>query len=111
MVRYLRAAVQDDINWILAGENIIESPIYGVLNLCRYLAHQEQGWQQPMSKGAGATWALGHVPKEHCQIVAQARACYPSDEPVSADERRHDGHLWDIEALTGFRDYVLCRQD
>ena len=101
-----RDAAIDDVRWIVSGENLVESPFYGVLNCCRFLAHERIGWEVPMSKEAGAEWALEAIDPIHQPIVAQALECYRSDEPVDPASRRTDGHDWDTDGLIGLRDEV-----
>ncbi|MFP3883546.1 MAG: aminoglycoside adenylyltransferase domain-containing protein [Actinomycetota bacterium] len=101
-----RAAVQEDIDWILAGRHIIETPFYGVLNLCRWLMQEANGWDRPTSKDAAGMWALEHTPPHLHQIVAQGLACYRSPEDVAPEERRTDGHDWDTVQLLKFRDHL-----
>ena len=102
-----RAAILDDLAWILAGDHIIESPFYGVLNCCRVLAlDAAYGWDQVLSKDEGGEWALANLPEALRPTVAQALACYRSPEPVPSDQRHTDGHDWDAPPLLQFRDHV-----
>jgi streptomycin 3"-adenylyltransferase len=102
-----RAAILDDLTWILAGDHIVESPLYGVLNCCRVLALDAcHGWDQVLSKDEGAEWALANLPEAFRPTVAQALACYRSPEPVPRDRRETDGHDWDAPPLLQFRDHV-----
>jgi GrpB-like predicted nucleotidyltransferase (UPF0157 family)/predicted nucleotidyltransferase len=104
-----RDAVLYDLAWILQGDRILDSPIYGILNCCRVLALEADGWARVLSKEEGGEWALANLPEQHRPMVAQALACYRSPEPVSADERRTHGHDWDQQSLHEFRDYVHGR--
>jgi predicted nucleotidyltransferase len=101
-----RASILDDLDWILEDDHLLESPFYGVLNCCRALELEAEGWDRVLSKDEGGDWALQHLPAEHHAIVAQALACYRSPEPVPESERRTDGHSWDGRALQLLRDYV-----
>jgi len=105
-VEYYRAAIVDDLDWILENENILESPFYGVLNCCRVLEQHQNGWQNFFTKDEGGEWAIKNLPADYHAIISQALACYRSSENVSADERRTDGHDWDRAALLSLRDYV-----
>jgi predicted nucleotidyltransferase len=102
-----RAAILDDLAWILAGDHIMRSPFYGVLNCCRVLAlDASYGWDHVLTKEEGGEWALGRLPEALRPTVAQALACYRSPEPVAADRRETDGHDWDAPPLLAFRDHV-----
>ena len=102
-------AVVYDLAWILRDDRILERPVYGVLNCCRVLALEADGWARVLSKEEGGEWALAHLPDEHHRIVAQALACYRSPEPIAPEERRRHGHDWDHQSLSTFRDYVNGR--
>ena len=106
-------SVRDDIAWSLSGDHLLESPYYGVLNVCRTLRTHVEGAEQAMrcaySKEEGGEWALTHLPERHRPLVAQALACYRSDRPVSEAERQADGHGWDAGALRSFRDDLAAR--
>lgn len=101
-----RASILDDLHWVLEDDHLLESPVYGVLNCCRTLRLEDEGWDKVLSKDDGGEWALLHLPAEHHAIVAQALACYRSPEHVPESERRTDGHSWDAEALSELRHYV-----
>ena len=51
-------AVVDDFNWIIEGENIVQSPVYGVLNICRVLQLLNENNGKVHSKDEGGEWAL-----------------------------------------------------
>jgi predicted nucleotidyltransferase len=104
-----RAAILDDLDWTLEEDHILESPYYGVLNCCRVLLLQNEGWDQVLSKDEGGEWALQHLPQQYQQIVAQALACYRSPEDVPAEQRRTDGHGWDQTALRAMCSYVASQ--
>ena len=59
-----------------------------------------------MTKDDGADWALANIDPKHHRVVAQAQACYRSEEPIDPKMRRVDGHDWDIDALLALGDYV-----
>lgn len=104
--RVYRSAVERDVDWILGGSHILESPFYGVLNLCRWLMQEETGWSQPVSKDRAGVWALEKTPPRIHQIVAQALACYRSPAEVPPEQRRTDGHSWNKGLLLEFRDHI-----
>lgn len=105
-----RASILDDLDWVLHDDHLLESPFYGVLNCCRVLELETEGWDKILSKDEGGEWALLHLPAEHHSLVAQALACYRSPEPVPEAERRTDGHSWDAGALRELREYVAAQE-
>ena len=52
-------SVMDDFNWIVEGENICESPYYGVLNICRVMQILIDGNEKYLSKYEGAVCSNG----------------------------------------------------
>lgn len=98
-------AVMDDARWIVEG-GIVESPFYGVLNLCRSLQLVLEDPELRPSKDEGARWALDNLPVEHRPIVAAALECYRSHAQVPPDLRRFHGHRWDEEPLLDIAAYA-----
>lgn len=90
-------SIMDDFGWIVDG-GILESPFYGVLNLCRVLQVVDEP-ALPPSKEESAVWALEHVPAEHHLIVTDALECYRSAAEIPVGQRRVHGHQWNDEAL------------
>jgi len=87
-------AILDDARWIIDG-GIVESPVYGVLNLCRIIQVVRDDPELPPSKEEGANWAKEHLPVEHHSIVADALECYRSRAQIPTHLRRVHGHRWD----------------
>lgn len=98
-------AVMDDARWIVDG-GIVESPFYGVLNVCRSLQLVVDDPELPPSKDEGARWALRNLPSEHRPIVTAALECYRSRAEVPADLRFFHGHSWDEEPLQEYAAYA-----
>ncbi len=98
-------AVLDDLGWILSG-GIVESPFYGVLNICRSAMVLTDDPELPPSKEEGALWALEHFPAEHRGVVQDALDCYRSAAPTPPEQRRHHGHRWDDQALLSLADWA-----
>ena len=67
-------SILDDLDWILEGNNILESPYYGVMNICRVFQVLEQGEGMVPNKEEGVAWALDHLPPEHHKLIEQALA-------------------------------------
>lgn len=99
-------AIFYDLNWIVEGDNIIESPYYSVLNICRVLKVLDRGEGTIPSKEEGASWALDNLPSEHHELIVQALRTYQSDKPVTEADRKTGGVHWDERALRSFTDYA-----
>jgi streptomycin 3"-adenylyltransferase len=98
-------AVLDDARWIIDG-GILESPFYGVLNLCRTVHITLHDLELPPAKDESARWALEHLPAEQHPIVAAALDCYRSEVWVPSELRRLHGHEWDPEPLLAIAAYA-----
>lgn len=61
-----------------AESEIIDNPVYVILNLCRALAYKEE--QLVLSKHEGATWALKVLPKEFYKLIIQAQEEYATNK-------------------------------
>lgn len=94
-----RAAVLDDFAWIVDGDNVLTTPFYGVLNICRYWHLLTTDEQVVLSKEEGAMWALEHLPAEHHRVVFDALEAYRWAAPVTDEERPTAGRHWDEQAL------------
>jgi predicted nucleotidyltransferase len=97
-------AVLDDARWIVDG-GVLESPFYGVLNLCRTLHIVLDAPELPPSKDESASWALEHLPAAEHPIVAAALECYRSQARVPSELRRLHGHEWDPDPLLAIAAY------
>ena len=53
-----------------AREDILENPVYVILNLCRVLAFKEE--KLILSKKEGGVWGLAHVPETYHSLIQQA---------------------------------------
>lgn len=98
------AAVLADFDWITAEQGILESPFYGILNICRTLELLSRTDRNVLSKEEGALWALSHLPEEHHPAIQQALRAYRSALPVPPEQRITNGESWDRNALL-----ALCR--
>ena len=96
----LDAAIGDAT--LILGGGIVESPFYGVLNLCRTVQLVVDQPTLPPSKVDGALWALDHLPAKHHPVIEAALACYRSAAPVEERHRRVHGHTWDQAPLRDF---------
>lgn len=57
-----------------AGTDILDNPVYVILNLCRTEAFLRDGLC--VSKKAGAEWALANLPQEYHALIREALTCY-----------------------------------
>ncbi|HMS50239.1 MAG TPA: DUF4111 domain-containing protein [Candidatus Saccharibacteria bacterium] len=104
--RHFMDAVIDDFEWILEDEHIIETPFYGVLNICRVLQLMSENSQMVHSKDEGGEWGLKNLPHEHHAIIQQALDAYRSSVEVNEEQRRTAGKDWDKARLLAFRDFA-----
>lgn len=103
-------SVRGDIDWILEDENILESPYYGILNLCRWAMMEKAADRIVPGKEEAGVWAMSHLPQGLKEIVAQALAAYRgSDWPQTIRDRQLSGGPWDRTPLIRFRDYMRSR--
>lgn len=104
------AAVLDDLEWILDDENILESPYYGILNICRVLQLLMTGETRVYSKEEGALWALDALAPQYHPTINAALAIYRADMPVDEQNIKQGGIQWDTAALLAFRDMARTLQ-
>lgn len=57
-----------------AETEIMENPVYIILNLCRVLAYKEEGLI--LSKAEGGSWGLENVPAAYRPLISQALRAY-----------------------------------
>jgi streptomycin 3"-adenylyltransferase len=100
-----RSAVLDDARSI-TGAGIIESPFYGVLNLCRCLQLALDAPAEPATKDEGAGWAVGALSVEHRPLIEMALDCSHSAADVPPETRRVHGHAWDRQPRVDFASYA-----
>ncbi len=108
---YLRA-IQADIEWILTEENLLISPYYGVLNLCRWEMIKRHGNADILpSKKAGGLWGRRHLPASFHGLIDQSQAAYMNTEwPRDIVQRQQAGGPWRRDALVQFRNFMRERQ-
>ncbi|MDF2717060.1 MAG: hypothetical protein K0R28_3985 [Paenibacillus sp.] len=103
-------SVLDDFAWIVEDDHIVESPFYGVLNICRVLQLTSEDGGNVYSKDEGGEWGLCHVPEQYHPIIRQALDIYRSSEPITEEQRKRGGKEWDETGLLTFRDYAKLKQ-
>lgn len=67
-----------------AKEDIMNQPVYIVLNLCRVLAFLQEGLC--LSKREGGKWAMEHLPVEDTAIISSALKCYSTNQDMAIEE-------------------------
>lgn len=67
-----------------AETEIMENPVYMILNLCRVLAYREEGLI--LSKAEGGRWGLENVPEVYRPLISQALQEYLCNEPIKLEE-------------------------
>ncbi len=68
-----------------AEEDILETPVYVILNLCRVLAFKQE--KLILSKQEGGIWGLSHVPEAYRSLIQQALDEYTSAGTMELDEK------------------------
>lgn len=103
-------SVGRDLAWILEGDHLVESPVYGVLNLCRMLWVAESGSERLVpSKEEAALWALERIPPALRPVVRKALDAYRDRSWVDPGARTTAGRTWDPAELRAFRDAMAAR--
>ncbi len=79
---YLDSIRRDIMN---SHVEVMENPVYFILNLCRVLAYVQEALV--LSKKEGGEWALKNI---HCEkyhgLINEALICYGSDKTMDPDE-------------------------
>ena len=66
-----------------AEGDILEEPVYVILNLCRVLAYAQEG--KILSKKAGGEWGAERLPKRYGSLAGKALAAYTLAEPTTGN--------------------------
>lgn len=93
---YLDSIREDIAN---AQRDILQNPVYVVLNLCRVLAYVQEGLV--LSKQQGAVWGMEHLPGVYRGVIAAALRRYEGGPAA--------GELTDAGALASFARDMLGR--
>ena len=103
-------AVEEDVSWILADEHILDTPVYGVLNLCRALwVVRRPGDRSTPGKAEAGHWAVEILPAHHRRLVLDTLDAHRDSRWVAPEHRRTAGRVWDAGALLSFRDDMRRR--
>lgn len=103
-------AILNDLAWILSGENILTTPFYSILNICRSLQLVRSKAFEVLSKEEGARWALREYP-EFAHIINDALEAYRSDKQVTSKTRRTNDSVWNREELLHFRNFARIEME
>ncbi len=77
---YLDSIRQDVVN---AREDVLDNPVYVILNLCRVAAYVEENLI--LSKQQGGEWGLDHLPERYHFILRGALESYQSETVTELD--------------------------
>jgi streptomycin 3"-adenylyltransferase len=91
---YFLRSILADAHEIL--ENIIDDPVYGVLNLCRVMAYVRA--KQLTSKVEGGEWGLKHVEQQYTALIRKALDAYENQNSAESS--------WDKTDLENFAQYM-----
>ena len=78
-----------------AREDIVNEPMYMILNLCRVLALLKDDLY--LSKQQGGEWGIAHVPERYHSLILDALDCYKTNQLMQVD----------IELAKEFADEIL----
>ncbi|MBP3040985.1 DUF4111 domain-containing protein [Bacillaceae bacterium Marseille-Q3522] len=85
------------INEIADAENeIMDNPVYIILNLCRVLAYLQDGFI--LSKQQGGEWGITNLDKKYHHVIQTALSCYSGRMNLDVDE--HAGMAFCEDVLT-----------
>ena len=75
-------SIQEDVG--NAEEEILENPMYFILNLCRVLAYKREG--MILSKQEGGQWGIENLPEKYAGLAGAAAAAYRRGGAVAPEE-------------------------
>jgi len=99
-------SILEDLDFILTDENIMKSPIYGVLNICRVLKLITTKEKSIQSKYEGGKWGIENLPMEFKPLIEKALEAYCSDTVINRNESKTGGIIWNKNELNQFCEYV-----
>ena len=104
------ASVIDEFNWTLEDQNILDSPYYSILNICRTLRLRSEGVHRIYSKDEGGEWGLRCLPKRFNPLIQRALNVYQSDNTIKEVDIKSGGVKWGRDELLAFRDFAKQNQ-
>ncbi len=90
-----------------ARQEIIDSPVYIILNLCRVLYYLKE--EAISSKEEGGQWACSDLPNEYVKIVQVALNCY--NEGEKADFNKKDLIMFAEFMMDSIDAYMISYED
>ena len=75
-------SIKKDVTY--AQDNLLDNPMYFVLNLCRVLAFIKNGLV--LSKEQGGRWGMENLDSEFHDIIKYALQCYGSDDKMQTNK-------------------------
>ena len=82
-----------------AETEIMDNPIYIILNLCRVLAYKKE--ELILSKQEGGKWGIRNIPEKYQTLIVQALDEYLSDKSTEWDEK--NAHEYAAYMITQIR--------
>lgn len=67
-----------------AEEDIVENPVYTILNLCRVLAYKYDGLI--LSKKDGGSWGIAHIATQYVKLIEKALNSYKGSSTFQLEE-------------------------
>ena len=92
-------SIKNDI--ISAPEEIIENPVYMILNLCRVLAFVKE--DLILSKKEGGVWGINHLPDLYVPLVQAALLLYTD---TGSALQMSEAPLFAASALLNYAEYM-----
>lgn len=83
-----------------ARQDVLDNPVYVILNLCRVLAYAKS--RQVLSKAQGGHWGIAQLPEPGRSIARKALAVYSgekADSFLSSSDQLHDFCSFMLEAI------------
>ena len=102
------SAVTEDLEWILTGDHLCESPYYGILNSCRVLQVLTGRERRCLSKDEGGQWGLAHLPAVYHPLIQKALDVYHA---AGDTDRKTGGAVWNRAELRSFREYLKAEAE
>ncbi len=85
-----------------AKEDVLDNPMYIILNLCRVAAYVKD--EEILSKKQGGEWGVKNLSQEYSNLISGALECYSSDKNMQVEDeeaQRFCEYCLDIIRLEG----------
>ncbi len=84
--QYYLDSIQKDVE--NAGVDVVQNPVYFVLNLCRVYAYKKDSLI--LSKEQGANWGICNLSEQYASLLKEAMECYRTDKEMLYSEHVAD---------------------